>query len=67
MRLEGGTSVILRVEMDKQAVTFGELVSVIGQQGGDIVAIDVIHPGRKTEIRDLTGLCDRPFRLPKSA
>jgi len=54
MRLEGGTSVILRVEMNKQVVTFGELVSLIGQQGGDIVAIDVIQPGRKTEIRDLT-------------
>jgi malate dehydrogenase (oxaloacetate-decarboxylating) len=54
MRLEGGTSVILRVEMDKQAITFGELVSAIGQHGGDIVAIDVIQPGRKTEIRDLT-------------
>ncbi|TVY00407.1 NAD-dependent malic enzyme [Cohnella terricola] len=54
MRLESGTSVILRVEMDKQVVTFGELVSLIGRQGGDIVAIDVIQPGRKTEIRDLT-------------
>ncbi|TFE31549.1 NAD-dependent malic enzyme [Cohnella luojiensis] len=54
MRMEGGTSVILRVEMDKHAVTFGELVSLIGQQGGDIVAIDVIQPGRKMEIRDLT-------------
>ncbi|BBI34888.1 NAD-dependent malic enzyme [Cohnella abietis] len=54
MRLESGTSVILRVEMDKQLVTFGELVSAIGQQGGDIVAIDVIQPGRKKEIRDLT-------------
>ncbi|MCD9023191.1 NAD-dependent malic enzyme [Cohnella silvisoli] len=54
MRLEGGNSVILRVEMDKQSVTFAELVSVIGHQGGDIVAIDVIRPGRKMEIRDLT-------------
>ncbi|RED65555.1 NAD-dependent malic enzyme [Cohnella lupini] len=54
MRFEGGTSVTLRVEMDKQKVTFAELVSVIGQQGGDIVAIDVIRPGRKTEIRDLS-------------
>jgi len=54
MRLENGTSVILRVEMDKQAVTFGELVLLIGQEGGDIVAIDVIQPGRKTEVRDLT-------------
>jgi len=54
MRLVSGTSVILRVEMDKQVVTFGELVSLIGRQGGDIVAIDVIQPGRKTEIRDLT-------------
>jgi malate dehydrogenase (oxaloacetate-decarboxylating) len=54
MRLEGGTSVILRVEMDKQSVTFGELASVIDREGGDIVAIDVIKPGKKKEIRDLT-------------
>lgn len=54
MRLEGGTSVTLRVEMDKERVTFGELVSVIGQQGGDIIAIDVIQPGRKKEVRDLS-------------
>lgn len=54
MRLEGGTSVILRVEMDKHAVTFGQLVSVIGDNGGDIVAIDVIGPGKRLETRDLT-------------
>lgn len=54
MRMEGGTSVTLRVEMDKERVTFGELVSLIGQQGGDIVAIDIIQPGRRKEIRDLS-------------
>ncbi|WP_027088079.1 NAD-dependent malic enzyme [Cohnella panacarvi] len=54
MRLVGGSSVIIRVEMDKQAVTFGELVSAIGTNGGDIVAIDVIQPGKRMEIRDLT-------------
>jgi malate dehydrogenase (oxaloacetate-decarboxylating) len=53
MKLESG-SVVLRVEMDKQAVTFGELVSVIGERGGDIVAIDVIRPGQRFETRDLT-------------
>lgn len=51
---ENGTSVIIRVVMDKQMVTFGELVLLIGQKGGDIVAIDVIQPGKRTEIRDLT-------------
>lgn len=60
MRLEGGTSVILRVEMDKQAVTFGELASVIGSQGGDIVAIDVIRPGKRIETRDLTVSVQEP-------
>jgi malate dehydrogenase (oxaloacetate-decarboxylating) len=54
MRLEGGTSVTLRVEMDKERITFGELVLLIGQQGGDIVALDVIQPGRRKEVRDLT-------------
>jgi malate dehydrogenase (oxaloacetate-decarboxylating) len=54
MKLEGGTSVTLRVEMDKERVTFAELVFVISQQGGDIIAIDVIKPGRRKEIRDLS-------------
>jgi len=63
MRLEGGNSVILRVEMDKQTVTFGELVSVIGQNGGDIVAIDVIRPGQKLEIRDLTVSVTEPSEV----
>jgi len=63
MRLEGGTSVILRVEMDKQAVTFAELVSVIGHQGGDIIAIDVIQPGRRLERRDLTVSVSEPSEV----
>ncbi len=54
MSLGRGTSVTMRVEMDKQTVTFGELVSVIGNNGGDIVAIDVIAPGKRLETRDLT-------------
>lgn len=60
MRLVGGTSVIIRVEMDKQAVTFAELVSAIGSHGGDIVAIDVIQPGKRMEIRDLTVSVQEP-------
>lgn len=67
MRLEGGTSVILRVEMDKQAVTFAELVSVIGHQGGDIIAIDVIQPGRRLERRDLTVSVSEPTEVESLA
>lgn len=67
MRLEGGTSVILRVEMDKQAVTFAELVSVIGHQGGDIIAIDVIQPGRRLERRDLTVSVSEPSEVESLA
>jgi malate dehydrogenase (oxaloacetate-decarboxylating) len=46
--------------MNKQMVTFGELVSLIGREGGDIVAIDVIQPGRRMEIRDLTVSVSEP-------
>ncbi|MFC5529884.1 NAD-dependent malic enzyme [Cohnella yongneupensis] len=67
MRLEGGTSVIIRVEMDKQAVTFGELVSVIGSHGGDIVAIDVIGPGKRLETRDLTVSVQEPSIVERLA
>ena len=41
-------SVILRLEMDKNKVSFGQLATTISEAEGDIVAIDVIHQGRET-------------------
>jgi malate dehydrogenase (oxaloacetate-decarboxylating) len=52
--MEDSTSIILRLEMDKTVVSFGDVASIISKAGGDIIAIDVIEPGKRLEIRDLT-------------
>jgi malate dehydrogenase (oxaloacetate-decarboxylating) len=48
------TSVILRLEMHKERVTFGQIATAIGDGGGDIVAIDVSGVTKTTTIRDIT-------------
>jgi malate dehydrogenase (oxaloacetate-decarboxylating) len=49
-----GTSVIMRIEMDKTKVTFGQVISEITNAGGDVVAIDVIRAAKELTIRDIT-------------
>lgn len=49
-----GTSMIMRLQMDKTQVSFGEVAGAIGQNGGDVVAIDVIHASPESTTRDLT-------------
>lgn len=46
--------VILRIEIDKQKTSFGEIATVIGNAEGDMVAIDVIKEGPQFTTRDLT-------------
>ncbi|MEW9700310.1 NAD-dependent malic enzyme [Paenibacillus sp. SI8] len=50
----GGTSVIVRLEMHKEQVTFGKIATAIGDAGGDIVAIDVTRASKTTTTRDIT-------------
>jgi malate dehydrogenase (oxaloacetate-decarboxylating) len=50
----GGKSIILRIEMISELVTFGEVATAISGAGGDIVAIDIIGSGRDMTVRDLT-------------
>jgi malate dehydrogenase (oxaloacetate-decarboxylating) len=47
-------SIILRLEMNTAIVSFGNVATTISDAGGDIVAIDVIRPGKETTIRDVT-------------
>jgi len=49
-----GTSVIMRIEMDKTKVGFGQVISEIANAGGDVVAIDVIRAAKETTVRDIT-------------
>lgn len=49
-----GTSIIIRIELDKTAVSFGEVATGISKAGGDVIAIDVIRSSRHTTVRDIT-------------
>jgi malate dehydrogenase (oxaloacetate-decarboxylating) len=49
-----GATIILRLEMDKQAATFGQIATAIGDAGGDIVAVDASRVGKTTTVRDIT-------------
>jgi malate dehydrogenase (oxaloacetate-decarboxylating) len=48
------TSIIIRLDIDKTKVSFGEVAIAIGHAGGDVVAIDVIHSGKHRTTRDIT-------------
>lgn len=49
-----GTNLILRLELENSIATFGKLTKTIGEAGGDIVAVDVIHVTKATAVRDVT-------------
>lgn len=40
------TSIILRIEIESERISFGEVAAAIHQAGGDEVAIDVISSGK---------------------
>ncbi|MED4599918.1 NAD-dependent malic enzyme [Paenibacillus validus] len=48
------TSIILRVELNHEQVTFGDVAATISKVGGDITSIDVIRPGKESSVRDIT-------------
>ncbi|MDF2959028.1 MAG: malate dehydrogenase [Paenibacillus sp.] len=48
------TSIILRVELAHDQVTFGDVASVISRAGGDVTSIDVIRVGKESSVRDIT-------------
>jgi malate dehydrogenase (oxaloacetate-decarboxylating) len=64
-------SIILRLKLDKELVSFGKIASIISDSGGDIIAIDVIQEGKTSTIRDITvnitdyGLGDRLVAIVK--
>lgn len=52
--LTTGKSIILRLEIHTDKVKFSDIVTVIIEQGGDLVAIDVIQTKHNSTERDLT-------------
>jgi malate dehydrogenase (oxaloacetate-decarboxylating) len=52
--LATSSNIIIRMEIRKSTITFGEVAVAIGRFGGDIMATDVIHSAQDTAIRDIT-------------
>ena len=50
----GGKSITMRIEMETEITHFGDVATCISQQGGDIIAIDVIQTSSTSTVRDLT-------------
>jgi len=48
------TTLIIRLEISKNSVTFTEMVRAINEAGGDIIAIDTTRSGKDSTIRDIT-------------
>ncbi|MDQ0253571.1 malate dehydrogenase (oxaloacetate-decarboxylating) [Evansella vedderi] len=47
-------TIILRLEIHKKEITFGEIATVISKSGGDMIAIDVIKEGPEMTVRDIS-------------
>lgn len=48
-----GLSLIFRLELQNNSATFGKVAQHIGEEGGDIVGVDVVHVDKDTAIRDV--------------
>ncbi|NOV04380.1 NAD-dependent malic enzyme [Paenibacillus planticolens] len=48
------TSIILRLELDKELASFGNIATAISDAGGDIIAIDVVRTDKNLTVRDIT-------------
>jgi malate dehydrogenase (oxaloacetate-decarboxylating) len=48
------TSVILRLELQKETASFGSIATTVSEAGGDIIAIDVVRTDKLSTVRDIT-------------
>jgi len=56
----GGIRLIIRLEIQNTGAIFSYLATVIGEHGGDILAVDLIQAGRDVHVRDVTvGVANR--------
>lgn len=46
--------IIIRIQLEKALISFGDIATAIGDAGGDIVGIDVISSSKTQTIRDIT-------------
>lgn len=53
-KLKASTTIVIRLEQDKQQISFGQIATAIGEAGGDVTGVDVIRSGKMTTTRDIT-------------
>ncbi|MEW9669110.1 NAD-dependent malic enzyme [Ammoniphilus sp. 3BR4] len=46
--------IIIRIQLEREHISFGDIAKAIGDTGGDIVGIDVISSSKTHAIRDIT-------------
>ncbi|MGZ4134736.1 MAG: NAD-dependent malic enzyme, partial [Tumebacillaceae bacterium] len=46
-------SLIFRLELHNNSATFGRVAQIIGEEGGDIIGVDVVHVEKDIAIRDV--------------
>ncbi len=61
----GGIQYIIRLSMQRELVPFRQLVELVDQMGGDIVALDLVRAEDQRTIRDLTVVMPSPEHLQK--
>ncbi|KIL35950.1 malate dehydrogenase [Cohnella kolymensis] len=54
MPVATSSNIIIRMDIQKAKISFGEVAVAIGNAGGDIIATDIIHSGQESAIRDIT-------------
>ncbi len=52
--MHSGLQYILRLGLNRDTVSFSQLVKLVDQIGGDIVALDLVRTEEETTVRDLT-------------
>lgn len=48
------TTMIFRLQIDKQQCSFSDVAAAVNETGGDIIAVDVIRAGKDSTVRDIT-------------
>jgi len=47
-------NIIIRVQLENEVVSFGEIASAIAKANGDIIGLDMISSGKTNTVRDIT-------------
>ncbi|MEE4561753.1 NAD-dependent malic enzyme [Paenibacillus polymyxa] len=61
----GGKNIILRLEISTEHIQFGQLITMVNEHGGDVIAIDVIRTSEKATVRDITVTIADPAEIDR--